>query len=152
MEGRSSGDVQLSRDGRGLLNRLESDVRNGGNRKNGGGTRGGFRGKGKGIGGKEIEDAARPRDEEIQLRATGRAIQKALQIAVSLQGEVDLRVRFETTSVGAVDDIVEKVDVKENEVEGVESMDIDGERKEEVGVEESRVRRVSCLVIYVGLK
>jgi len=118
---------------------------------------------------------SRPRDEEVQVRATGKAISKALSVAVRLQQEVGWRVRFETVSVGAVDDIVErrrpkkvggkeKGDVKQEECgmsvdvnqEGGQDVDMDDVKEEDdaedMDIEESRIRRVSCFIIYVGLK
>lgn len=162
MEGRAAGDLQLvnGKDGREVLRRIEASVAG---RGGSGGNGGGRFGRG-GVGNRNGGDNAvsRPREEEIQLRATGRAIQKALQIAVQLQGEEGLKVRFETGSVGAVDDIVEKPATQKEgkkdeggdaDAEEGEKMDVDGDDGEdEVEIEESRVRRVSCLIIFVGLK
>ena len=164
MEGRAAGDLQLvnGRNGREVLSKIEAAV------AGFGGGRGGRSGKGKGkgsaVGGGNGNGGRNPREEEIQLRATGRAIQKALQIAVSLQQEEGLRVRFETASVGAVDDVVEKASVRKEvkgtgeegkedvEAEDGNAMDVDGDKEEDIEIEESRVRRVSCLIIFVGLK
>jgi ribonuclease P/MRP protein subunit POP7 len=45
--------------------------------------------------------------EEVSLKATARAIEKALNLAIFFQGQEDCRVRIRTGSVGVVDDIVE---------------------------------------------
>lgn len=45
--------------------------------------------------------------EEVVLKATGKAIEKALSLALFFQGQQDCRVRIRTGSVGVVDDIVE---------------------------------------------
>jgi ribonuclease P/MRP protein subunit POP7 len=74
------------------------------------------------------------RSEEVVMKATGKAIEKAMQLALYWQGQEDVLVRVRTGSVGAVDDVV-----------GVGSGD-GGE------VEESRVRRVSCLEVAVILR
>lgn len=45
--------------------------------------------------------------EEVVLKATGKAIEKALSLAIFFQGQKDCRVRIRTGSMGVVDDIVE---------------------------------------------
>jgi ribonuclease P/MRP protein subunit POP7 len=77
------------------------------------------KGKGKGEG------------EEVVLKATGKAIERLLRVAVYFQAQEDVQVRLRTGSVGAVDDVVEK----------------DGG---ETG--ESRVRRASVLEVGVRLR
>lgn len=153
--------MKLTRDGRDTFKLIEKGISNGG----------------------KAGEKSRPRDEEVQLRATGRAIAKALQVAIRLQKEEGWKVRFETASVGAVDDVVERVHPKTNKKsekakkkesksggEG-EGMDVDNDveeesrdvemgdagdanegEAEEEDLEESRIRRVSCMIIYVGLR
>jgi ribonuclease P/MRP protein subunit POP7 len=77
-------------------------------------------------------------NEEVVLKATGKAIERLLGVACWLEGQgggEEFVVRVRTGSVGAVDDVV----VKDGEEDG------DGE----VG---SRVRRVSCLEVGVRYK
>lgn len=64
------------------------------------------------------------------LKATGKAIERLLQVALFFEEEEGVKVEIRTGSVGAVDDVVEK----------------DGG---ETG--ESRVRRASCLEVGVRL-
>ncbi|KAH0543737.1 hypothetical protein FGG08_001919 [Glutinoglossum americanum] len=45
--------------------------------------------------------------EEVSLKATAKAIEKALNLAIFFQGQKDCRVRIRTGSVGVVDDIIE---------------------------------------------
>ena len=45
--------------------------------------------------------------EEVVLKATSRAIQNVLGLALFFQGKDDCRVRLRTGTVGVVDDIVE---------------------------------------------
>jgi ribonuclease P/MRP protein subunit POP7 len=45
--------------------------------------------------------------EEVSLKATAKAIEKALNLAIFFQGQEDCRVRIKTGSVGVVDDIIE---------------------------------------------
>ena len=71
------------------------------------------------------------RDEEVIVKATGKAIERCLQVGLWAMQQEDLRVEVRTGSVGAVDDVVEV---------------------EEGGEVESRVRRVSCLEVRVGLR
>ncbi len=70
-----------------------------------------------------------PREEEVILKATGKAIEKLLRMAVWWRGQKGIRVSVRTGSAGAVDDV----------------LGADGEE------EGSRVRRVSCLEVRVGL-
>jgi ribonuclease P/MRP protein subunit POP7 len=76
-------------------------------------------GKGKGEG------------EEVVLKATGKAIEKLLRVAVFFQGDEGFKVEVRTGSVGAVDDVLE---------------DGGGETGE------SRVRRVSVLEVGIRLR
>lgn len=66
--------------------------------------------------------------EAVMVKATGKAIEKALQIALYFQGQNDCEITLKTGSVGAVDDF------------------------EEGGVEGSRVRRTSMLEVGIKLK
>lgn len=79
--------------------------------------------------------------EEIVVQGSGKAVGKVLAIAGWLQertGEEGVRVRLGTKSWWAVDDLV--VGEEEEEQEG------DGEV-----VPDSRMRRVSILMVYVGV-
>lgn len=82
---------------------------------------------GRGNGGKGA------REEEVVLKATGKAIEKLLGLVLHFQGESDVKVVVRTGSVGAVDDIVNK--------EGA-----DGEE------EGSQVRRTSTLEVGISLR
>lgn len=85
----------------------------------------GIKGNGKSSEGKNA------REEEVVMKATGKAIEKLLRLAIWWQGQKGVVVRIRTGSVGAVDDVVEK---------GGEEL-----------VEESRIRRTSCLEVGVRL-
>jgi ribonuclease P/MRP protein subunit POP7 len=80
-------------------------------------ARGGGEGRGKG--------------EEVILKATGKAIERLLGVALFFQGEEGVKVEVRTGSVGAVDDVVEK--------------------KSGAETGESQVRRTSCLEVAVRL-
>lgn len=77
-----------------------------------------------------------PREEEVIMKATGKAIEKLLGLVIHFQGKEDVKVVVRTGSVGAVDDIVMK--------EGVE-----GEGDEEEG---SQFRRTSTLEVGISLR
>ncbi|PVH74664.1 hypothetical protein DL98DRAFT_499468, partial [Cadophora sp. DSE1049] len=77
------------------------------------------------------------RNEEVVMKGTGKAIEKVVRLAAWWQGQSDVRVTVRTGSVGAVDDIVIREEGGEGDAEG-EGM-----------VEESRVRRVSCLEVGI---
>jgi ribonuclease P/MRP protein subunit POP7 len=79
------------------------------------------------------------RGEEVLVKATGKAIEKALRVALFFQGQEDCLVRLRTGSVGAVDDVL------------VQEGDADGEEEEE-DVPETRVRRTSMLEVGISLR
>jgi ribonuclease P/MRP protein subunit POP7 len=76
-----------------------------------------------------VKDKARK--EEVLLKATGKAIEKALALAVWFQGQDDVEVVVRTSSVGAVDDIIV----------------LNGEEEDT-----SRVRRTSSLEVAIKLR
>lgn len=83
-------------------------------------------------------EESRKGGEEVVMKATGKAIEKALQLALWFQGQEDVVVKIRTGSVGAVDDVVMKDDGGDEEGEGE--------------VEQSRVRRASVLEVGVSLR
>ena len=82
--------------------------------------------------------------EEVVLKATGRAIQNVLGLALFFQGQDDCRVRLRTGTVGVIDDIVESEMPKGLETE-------EGEEEEEE-LPESRVRKASFVEVAITLK
>ncbi|KAF9698696.1 hypothetical protein EKO04_003093 [Ascochyta lentis] len=82
--------------------------------------------------------------EEVFLKATGRAIPRALELGVKFQGEDDCRVRVEMGSVKAIDD----VEVNEG-VQGEKEGTVE---KEEEEVPETRIRTLSTVTVCIGLK
>ncbi|KAI9819172.1 MAG: hypothetical protein M1827_007328 [Pycnora praestabilis] len=56
--------------------------------------------------------------EEVVMKATGKAIEKALGLALFFQGQEDCKVTIRTGSVGVIDDIVEGQKEKEGERKG----------------------------------
>jgi ribonuclease P/MRP protein subunit POP7 len=76
-------------------------------------------------------DGKGQKGEEVLLKATGKAIERLLGVALFFQKEEGVKVEIRTGSVGAIDDVVER------------------EGGEETG--ESRVRRASCLEVGVRL-
>lgn len=83
--------------------------------------------------------------EKVYLKATGRAIPRALELGVQFQGEGDCVVRVEMGSVKAIDDI--EVNTKEDEMEGVGD-----EGVEEEDIPETRIRTISSVTVSIGLK
>lgn len=92
---------------------------------------------GKGAGRSEEGNATGKPAEEVVLKATGKAIEKGLRIAMWWMSQGDVRVTIRTSSVAAIDDVVER-----NGVEG-EGGDVEIE---------SRVRRTSCLEVGLSLR
>jgi ribonuclease P/MRP protein subunit POP7 len=79
--------------------------------------------------------------EKVYLKATGRAIPRALELGVGFQGEADCVVRVEMGSVKAIDDI-EVRDTGEDV----------GAEEGGVEVPETRIRTVSSVTVSIGLK
>ena len=82
--------------------------------------------------------------EEVVMKATNRAIQNVLGLALFFQGQDDCRVRLRTGTVSVVDDIVESAIPKGPETEERED--------EEEELPESRVRKASFVEVAITLK
>jgi ribonuclease P/MRP protein subunit POP7 len=81
--------------------------------------------------------------EMVYLKATGRAIPRALELGVKFQGEEDCVVRVEIGNVRAIDD----VEVREAEDgDGAEGED------EEEEVPETQIRTLSTVTVCIGLR
>jgi ribonuclease P/MRP protein subunit POP7 len=112
----------------------------------------------------DLGDRAGMGAEEVYVKATGRAIERALQIGVHFQGESDCRVRVEMGSVQAIDDIAIKRkkgrDVDEDvdmDVEGSAASVNSGKRKKghkwkDEDIPETRIRTLSSITVAIGLK
>jgi ribonuclease P/MRP protein subunit POP7 len=143
-EKQSAASLHKARGGRGARHaeangRLEAKVVEaeiagaaGGSNRNNDGAKGGMGGGGKGK-----------RGEEIYLKATGRAIPRALEIGVHFQAEEDCWVRVEMGSVSAIDDI--ELRGRTAEEEGVGEVEADD-------VPETRIRMLSSITVSIGLK
>lgn len=82
--------------------------------------------------------------EAVLLKATNRAIDKALSVALFLQEQDDLIVRLKTGTVAVVDDLVPGAGL-DNRLEADEKMQDEEEP-------ESRVRHLSVLEVAVTMK
>jgi ribonuclease P/MRP protein subunit POP7 len=100
-------------------------------------------------------------DEEVFLKATGRAIERALAFGCHFQGEDDCRVRVEMGSVQAIDDleVLRKRDDEEEGEGGGEDGEDGGKKVGKKGKErlkddipETRVRSLSSITVAIGLK
>ncbi|KAL8725257.1 MAG: hypothetical protein Q9181_006482, partial [Wetmoreana brouardii] len=109
---------------------------------------------GGGVGGGKVK-------EEVILKATNRAIEKALGLAVFFQGQENLEVRLRTGSQGVVDDIEEveetggRKKVGENGITGdgeEEDKDMDMEDAEEEELPETQIRKVSMVEVGISLR
>ncbi|KZF21522.1 hypothetical protein L228DRAFT_155092 [Xylona heveae TC161] len=116
--------------------------------------------------------------EEILIKATGKAIEKALNLGLFFQGQEDCRVRIRTGTVGTVDDIVEvegqqpapvaprtdemekgkgkgngdsKADVEMKEAE-VDAKEEEKQEEENEQVPEAQIRMTSMVEIAVSLR
>lgn len=82
--------------------------------------------------------------EEVLLKATNRAIEKVLELALYFQGQEDCNMRLKTGTLGAVDDLVVS-----DPAEGVNNAEADDEEDE---LPESRVRKVTFVEVAITLK
>lgn len=76
--------------------------------------------------------------EKVYIKATGKAIERAIQLGVWFGEQEDCGVVVKTGSVGAVDDIV--------------MMEGKTEEEDEEDIPESRIRWLSTIEVAVGLK
>ena len=113
--------------------------------------------------------------EEVLLKATNKAIEKVLGLALFFQGQEDCRVRLRTGTVGVVDDIVEtavSVDPPRDHIPTVdtprddtfqcqrnqseEPMVIEDEKarseEEEEELPETQIRKMSVVEVGISLK
>ncbi|KAL9125348.1 MAG: hypothetical protein Q9217_005440, partial [Psora testacea] len=93
--------------------------------------------------------------EEVVLKATNRAIERALGLGLYFQGQEDVRVRIRTGSVGVVDDIIEVPRDREGaDLDG--DADMGGGQEEEEGEEEEvpevRIRHTSSVEVAITLR
>ena len=124
----------------------------------------------------EASQSSEKESEEVILKATGRAIEKALGLGVFFQGQGDVRVRLRTGSVGTVDDIiVDENKTQRKQTKGKSKMekglgdmaDADGNAEEhhddvndttknieadDVDLPETQIRKLSVLEIGISLK
>ncbi|EUC48044.1 hypothetical protein COCMIDRAFT_88406 [Bipolaris oryzae ATCC 44560] len=95
-------------------------------------------------------DGAAGAGEQVYLKATGRAIPRALEIALYFQTEADCRVRIDMGSVSAVDDVEVSVD-GEQQQQGREEGG-GGDDNDDDEIPETRLRTVSSVSVSIGLK
>ncbi|KAG9568246.1 hypothetical protein KCU71_g3030, partial [Aureobasidium melanogenum] len=87
--------------------------------------------------------AAQKHDQdEVVLKATGKAIAKALSLALWFQQRVEYNVRIETGTVGAIDDIVPPKETRQDEDQNMKDQEED--------VPESRIRYASTIQIFIS--
>jgi ribonuclease P/MRP protein subunit POP7 len=86
----------------------------------------------------QLARAGKVDGEKVYVKATGRAIPRALELGVAFQGEEEWVVRVEMGSVRAIDDIDVQTGTGE---EGVDEE-----------VPETRIRNVSSVTVSIGVK
>ncbi|KAJ4985295.1 hypothetical protein SVAN01_09240 [Stagonosporopsis vannaccii] len=103
------------------------------------------RGRGRGRGKESVGG------EEVYLKATGRAIPRALELGVKFQGEEDCRVRVEMGNVKAIDDVEVRLRPQDGK-DGLEGGEKEGEGGGDVEeVPETRIRTLSTVTVCIGL-
>ena len=98
--------------------------------------------------------------EPVFVKATGKAIDKALQLALFLQQQQDLHVKIKTGSVDAIDDLVQKPAARGNTsvLPDADDMDVEGDpvpkdaQPDLDELPEARIRHASMLEIEVLLR
>ncbi|MCJ1393587.1 hypothetical protein MMC18_006462 [Xylographa bjoerkii] len=109
--------------------------------------------------------------EEVTLKATNKAIERALGLALFFQGQEDCRVRLKTGSVGVIDDIVVDEKLREGRTGGksLEGKEKDGNEDavmddgrigrsdeprtaDDEELPETQIRKVSVIEIGVSLR
>ena len=97
--------------------------------------------------------------EEVLLKATGKAIEKVLGLALFFQGQEDLVVKIRTGSVGAVDDIVEveqpehlAMDLNPGALQDQKDGEDNLDEEENVDLPETQVRKTSMVEVGICLQ
>jgi ribonuclease P/MRP protein subunit POP7 len=85
----------------------------------------------------QLARAGKTDGEKVYVKATGRAIPRALELGVVFQGEKEWTVRVEMGCVRAIDDIDVQIEA------GEECAD---------EVPETRIRNVSSITVSIGVK
>lgn len=85
--------------------------------------------------------------EEVILKATNRAIENLLGLALFFQGQEDCRVRLKTGSVGVVDDIVEAPQTGDGHL-----AEHGEETKADEDLPETQIRKVSVVEVAISIK
>lgn len=85
------------------------------------------------------------RNEEIIMKATGRAIEKLLNFALYFQGQPDLQVRIRTGSLAVVDDISIREATQGRAGSATNNMELEE-------LPETQVRKTSILEVGVSLR
>jgi ribonuclease P/MRP protein subunit POP7 len=93
-----------------------------------------------------MAEIAKNSSDEVILRATGKAISKALEMALWFQQRAEYAIRIETGTVGAIDDIV----APDGNAGHDEAMVLDGGGGDDAGIPESRIRYASTIQIFVS--
>ena len=92
--------------------------------------------------------------EAVYLRATGRAIEKGLNLALYFQNQQDCRIELKTGTVGTVDDIVENEESASMSEEKNVQQDCEGgpqDQADKDDLPETQLRRASYLEVAVWL-
>ncbi|KAL2351552.1 Rpp20 subunit of nuclear RNase MRP and P-domain-containing protein [Cryomyces antarcticus] len=91
--------------------------------------------------------------EEVVLKATGKAIEKALNLGLFFQGQEDCKVRIRTGSVAAIDDIVP---IGTHEQTGMDGVDDQARNEDSKNINEAlpetRIRHTSVVEVAIILR
>lgn len=96
--------------------------------------------------------------EEVLIKATGKAIDKALNLALFFQGQQDCKVRINTGTVDAIDDLVQKFALEEAVQDARDIETVKGQSVKPViavhdlDMPDARIRHASVIQVFVSLR
>ncbi|KAK7515712.1 Rpp20 subunit of nuclear RNase MRP and P-domain-containing protein [Phyllosticta citriasiana] len=93
------------------------------------------------------------RPEIVTIKATGRSIEKAIELALFFQQKEDCQVRLETGTLDAIDDLVEDANTTNPDSKSHDGFDTVAEdNTKEDQLPETRIRHTSVLQVHVSLR
>jgi len=94
---------------------------------------------------------ARKAGEMVYLKATGRAIARALEIGLMFQADEGCRITVDLGSVKAVDDIELKGTLSTGGDDDAAELQAQGQTEADEDIPETRIRTVSSVTVSIGL-
>lgn len=105
-----------------------------------------------------IEPKGIQKPEEVLIKATGKAIDKALNLALFFQGQQDCTVRINTGTVDAIDDLIQNSDLGDVVQQADDARADEAQPNQPVVVAhnhdlpDARIRHASMIQVFVSLQ